>query len=64
MSQPDTTKWDKNRQYLSKNNDEVWIYIPSIGEWKQFFAQSKISELTTAAVRAYELLLKEKTETK
>lgn len=57
---PDTTNWDKSRSYMSKNNDEVWIFIPDIGEWKQFFAQEKVTQLTDAAVKAYEILLKEK----
>lgn len=53
---PDTTNWDRSRSYISKNNDEVWIFIPATGEWKQFFAQEKISQLVDAGITAYQNL--------
>lgn len=55
---PDKSTWNKERTYISSDKSELWVWIET--EWKQFFAQEKVTQLTDAAVRAYELLLKEK----
>lgn len=54
---PDTSNWDKGKFYLSKNHSEVWIYIPPpIGEWRQFFSQSTVTQLVDAGITAFQSL--------
>jgi hypothetical protein len=65
MSQPDTTKvpfsgWDKNKTYISPSKDIIRIYLD--GEWKAFYSQEEVTRLTDAAVKSYEIMLKNKKE--
>jgi hypothetical protein len=45
---------------MSSDKSQVWIWVET--EWKCFYAQQKVSEMTDAAVKAYEILLKNKKE--